>query len=91
MRGLGRHFYDQIAVRVKVDWREAKSFAGAMSRRGLDGTFSVPIEFLGAWDTVKVPGPLRRSRIWPYTRELPNVRGGRNAVWIDERRRPYRE
>ena len=51
----------------------------------------MPVEYLGIWDTVKAPGLLRRSMTWPWTRQLPNVKAGRHAVSIDEKRRPFRE
>jgi uncharacterized protein (DUF2235 family) len=53
---------------------------------------SVPVAYLGIWDTVKAAGVLRIGSLrWPYTRQLPNVARIRHAVSIDEHRRPYRE
>ncbi|WP_431805219.1 DUF2235 domain-containing protein [Microbacterium sp. bgisy203] len=52
---------------------------------------TVPIRYLGLWDTVKAAGILRRSITWPYTRILPNAQRIRHAVSLDERRRPFRE
>lgn len=72
------------------DWHQARQFASVMSRY-VDGHPSVPITYLGVWDTVKAPGLLRRSMEWPFTRQLPNVLAGRHAVSIDEKRRPFRE
>lgn len=52
---------------------------------------SVPITYLGVWDTVKAAGFLRFGDLhWPYTRELFNVKTIRHAISIDENRRPYR-
>lgn len=52
---------------------------------------TVPIRYLGIWDTVKAAGFFRRSVTWPYTRQLPNAQRIRHAVSIDEHRRPFRE
>ncbi|GAC70256.1 DUF2235 domain-containing protein [Gordonia soli] len=54
-------------------------------------SFSVPIAYMGLWDTVNAPGILRRSLSFANSDTLQNVRAGRHAVSIDERRRPYRE
>ena len=72
------------------EWMQSGQFGSLMSRR-VDGKVTVPVEYLGIWDTVKAPGLLRRSMTWPWTRQLPNVKAGRHAVSIDEKRRPYRE
>src|SRR5215211_6932836 len=74
----------------KDDWHQARQFASIMSER-VDGKISVPVHYLGVWDTVKAPGILRRSMVWPFTRSLPNVEKGRHAVSVDEKRRPFRE
>lgn len=76
--------------RRKDDWIQAKQFASVMSVE-VDGHFWVPVMYLGLWDTVKAPGVLRRSMVWPYTRTLDHVVSGRHAVSIDEKRRPFRE
>jgi uncharacterized protein (DUF2235 family) len=53
---------------------------------------SVPIAYLGVWDTVKAAGILRFGDLhWPYTHLLYNAKRIRHAVSIDEYRRPYRE
>lgn len=72
------------------DWHQAHQFASIMSQK-VAGHPGVPVTYLGLWDTVKAPGILRRSTVWPYTRELPNVQAGRHAVSIDEKRRPFCE
>lgn len=72
------------------DWHQARQFASIMSQQ-VAGHHSVPVTYLGLWDTVEALGILRRSMVWPFTRELPNVLAGRHAVSIDEKRRPFRE
>lgn len=58
---------------------------------------TVPIHFVGVWDTVAsmiVPRPDRfyvpSLRMLPYTRVNPSVRAFRHAMAIDERRRLFR-
>jgi uncharacterized protein (DUF2235 family) len=75
---------------TRDDWRQIDKFADAFSR-DVDGSRSVPIEFMGIWDSVKAAGVLRWNPRWPYTRQLPNVNTVRHAVSIDEKRRPYHE
>jgi uncharacterized protein (DUF2235 family) len=75
---------------TRDDWRQIDKFADSFSWDA-DGSRSVPIEFMGLWDSVKAAGVLRWNPQWPYTRQLPNVNVVRHAVSIDEKRRPYRE
>jgi uncharacterized protein (DUF2235 family) len=74
----------------KDDWDRIDRFAKSFS---VDhgGSLSLPLHFLGLWDSVKALGLLRWNPQWLYTRQLPNARVVRHAVSIDERRRPYRE
>lgn len=72
------------------DWRQIDRLSAAFAHRH-DGSRSVPLEFLGLWDSVKAAGVLRGTLRWPYTRQVPNVRHVWHAVSIDEKRRPYRE
>jgi uncharacterized protein (DUF2235 family) len=72
------------------DWRQVDKFAKVFSHEA-EGQRSIPIEFMGVWDSVKAAGVLRWNLKWPWTRRLPNVRAVRHAVSIDEKRRPYRE
>ena len=72
------------------DWSQIHQFAGAFSRR-IDGKISIPVDFMGVWDSVKAAGVLRWNLRWPYTRQIPNVATVRHAVSIDEKRRPYHE
>jgi uncharacterized protein (DUF2235 family) len=74
-----------------ADWDQLHEFARHFAHRHDDGRTTVPIEFLGVWDTVKAAGILRWDAKWPWTRNLKNVRVARHAVSIDEKRRPYRE
>lgn len=71
-------------------WDELHSFSRTVARRE-DGKFSIPVAYLGLWDTVSAPGIFKRSMQWPYAPSVPNALAGRHAVAIDERRRPYRE
>ncbi|MDT4921088.1 MAG: hypothetical protein QOI15_1990 [Pseudonocardiales bacterium] len=53
---------------------------------------SVPVAYVGVWDTVKAAGILRFGDLhWPFTHQLFNAAQVRHAVSIDEYRRPYRE
>jgi len=72
------------------DWTQLHRFAGAFSRK-VDSRTSVPVDFMGLWDSVKAAGVLRWNLRWLYTRQIPNVRTVRHAVSIDEKRRPYHE
>jgi uncharacterized protein (DUF2235 family) len=74
------------------DWDRLHTYAGTFGQDvDAAGHKSVPIAFMGLWDTVKAAGLLRWSVKWPYTRRLTNVHTVRHAVSIDEKRRPYRE
>jgi uncharacterized protein (DUF2235 family) len=74
----------------KNDWKQLGQFKSALGRP-VGTHFWVPVTYLGVWDTVKAPGLLRRSMVWPGTRQLSRVQAGRHAVSIDEKRRPFRE
>jgi uncharacterized protein (DUF2235 family) len=53
---------------------------------------SVPVTYLGVWDTVKAAGILRLGNLhWPFTHQLFNAKRIRHAVSLDEYRRPYHE
>jgi uncharacterized protein (DUF2235 family) len=53
---------------------------------------SVPVAYVGVWDTVKAAGIFRLGNLkWPYTHLLYNAAKIRHAVSIDEKRRPYHE
>lgn len=71
-------------------WDQLHSFSRTLARRE-DGKHSIPIAYLGLWDTVSAPGIFKRSMQWPYAPSVPNAQAGRHAVAIDEKRRPYRE
>ncbi|MDF1597638.1 MAG: DUF2235 domain-containing protein [Acidimicrobiia bacterium] len=72
------------------DWDKVDRFAATFSHE-IGGSHSLPIHYLGLWDSVKALGYLRFDPKWPYTRQLPNARTIRHAVSINERRRPYEE
>src|SRR6266568_3981082 len=57
-----------------------------------DEVHSIPVEYLGIWDTVEASGLAGIGEVkWPDTTTLWNVRRLRHAVSIDERRRPFHE
>jgi uncharacterized protein (DUF2235 family) len=72
------------------DWVQIDKFASVFSVEAGRGR-SLPVHFVGIWDSVKAAGILRWNLKWPYTRQLSNAATVRHAVSIDERRRPYRE
>lgn len=72
------------------DWHQTAKFANTFSVQA-NGEPSIPIHFLGIWDSVKAVGILRSKVSWPDTRRLPNVVQTRHAVSLDEKRNPYRE
>lgn len=78
-------------LREPEGWDRMDRFAEALAVRPTADSLSVPVEFLGVFDTVKATRVLSRDIAWPYTRQLPNVATVRHAVSIDEKRRPYRE
>ncbi len=72
-------------------WADMGAFKGTLCRRIEDtGRYSVPIHFLGVWDTVKSVGLSSSSIRLQHTDTLPNVAGGRHAVSLGEKRRNYR-
>lgn len=89
LSGFALNAYKHAAERG--DLHVAWDFARVVKSR------SVPIHFLGVWDTVAsmiVPRPDRfyipSLRMLPYTRLNPSVRTFRHAMAIDERRRMFR-
>ncbi|MFI6367079.1 DUF2235 domain-containing protein [Nocardia sp. NPDC050630] len=78
-------------TRKTTNWPELRRYARTFCSKTNDGGFSIPIEFLGVWDTVKAAGLLRWELKWPFTRQVPNVVKAHHAVSIDEKRRPYAE
>src|SRR6478752_545826 len=72
-------------------WDRIEAFSTALSRTAQGKSLSLPIRFMGLFDTVKAASVFGRDLKWPYTRMLPNVAEVRHAVSIDEKRRPYRE
>ena len=72
------------------DREEAKEFARTVCR-AVDDRFPIPVHYLGIWDTVSAPGIFSRDLRFEDTKKLTNVRAGRHAISVDEKRRPYRE
>lgn len=70
-------------------WATVHTFAEVFAQQTGDGRRTVPVHYLGIWDTVKAAGLLRWQLHWPYTNKLPNVQRCRHAMSIDEKRRPY--
>jgi uncharacterized protein (DUF2235 family) len=75
---------------TKAFWASIDEFSGNFARK-VTGRSTVPVAYIGAFDTVKAAGFLRWDIKWPYTRKLENVVRVRHAVSIDEKRRPFRE
>ncbi|WP_309231348.1 DUF2235 domain-containing protein [Nocardia sp. SYP-A9097] len=78
-------------TRRTTNWGELRRYARSFCSKSEDSEFSIPVEFLGVWDTVKAAGLFRWELRWPYTRQIPNIVKVRHAVSIDEKRRPYEE
>jgi hypothetical protein len=68
--------------RTPQDWRRV---TGLASKLASQHDVAVPVEFLGLWDTLKVPGGPRLSTAEPLT----NVVTGRHAVAIDGGHGPF--
>ncbi|MEA9980085.1 DUF2235 domain-containing protein, partial [Pseudomonas sp. RTS4] len=71
-------------------WAGIDEFSENFARK-VNGRSTVPVAYLGAFDTVKAAGFLKWDIKWPYTRKLDNDVRVRHAVSIDEKRRPFRE
>ncbi|GAA1800417.1 DUF2235 domain-containing protein [Agromyces neolithicus] len=88
----GVSLYARRGGERRIDWDAVHRFAELFAERvDDDGHTTVPIEYLGVWDTVKAAGIAKWDIKWPYTRAVPNARHVRHAIAIDERRRPFRE
>jgi uncharacterized protein (DUF2235 family) len=77
-------------------WAARTEFDERFGNPEFPDRFAKQIHFLGTWDTVKAVGGLNwkaryEQASWPFTRKLTNVRHGRHALALDERRKPYRE
>ena len=75
----------------KDHWADIDEFSDNFSRKVAGDRTTVPITYMGAFDTVKAAGILKWDIKWPYTRKLVNDARVRHAVSIDEKRRPFRE
>src|SRR6185312_2925950 len=62
-----------------IDWAEIHLTSEVFAQH-VQGRSTVPVQFLGLWDTVKAAGFLRWEIRWPYTRQLPNAASIRHAV-----------
>ncbi|WP_427135262.1 T6SS phospholipase effector Tle1-like catalytic domain-containing protein [Pseudarthrobacter sp. S9] len=74
----------------KMDQKEIHLTSEVFAQH-VDGTSTVPVKYLGVWDTVKAAGFLRWEIRWSYTRKLPNALRIRHAVSIHEQRAPFKE
>jgi uncharacterized protein (DUF2235 family) len=76
--------------RTLEEWQRVARLASDLSDEP-DGDVSVPVHFLGLWDTLKVPGPGRSSALAVDMDPLRNVVSGRHAVAIDGNRGSFGE
>lgn len=72
-----------LANRTEPDWARAAGFKRTFGRH-------CSVHFIGVWDTVKSVGWFRRRVVLPHTANLPDLRFGRHAVALDEKRSQYR-
>lgn len=86
--------YALVAYKKAADTGDIKS---GFTFKKVAGARSVPIRFVGVWDTVASLIVPRADRLYlpslqtlPYTRRNPSVRTFRHAISIDERRRMFR-
>ncbi|HYP24620.1 MAG TPA: DUF2235 domain-containing protein [Actinomycetota bacterium] len=78
-------------------WDERKEFNETFGNPDFPNRFDKKtrlVHFLGIWDTVKTVGwlnlPIRLQEAqWPFTRNVSGVANARQALAIDEDRRPY--
>lgn len=79
-----------------IDWTPVNEFSETFAQQfrlpdSARPRRSVPITYMGLWDTVKAAGILKWDINWPSTRTILNADRIRHAISIDEHRRPYRE
>lgn len=87
---------DHTRAEEDAFWQLRTWFNSSFGNPDFPDRFGRQIHFLGIWDAVKAVGWLNwRAKFqearWPFTRKVPNVRHGRHALAIDERRRHYPE
>jgi hypothetical protein len=82
--------YARRGGEAKIDWDEVHLTSEVFAQH-VDGKSTVPVKYLGVWDTVKAAGFLRWEIRWPFTRELLNAVRIRHAVSINEKRAPFKE
>ncbi|MEO7122157.1 MAG: DUF2235 domain-containing protein [Lacisediminihabitans sp.] len=80
----------QQSATARAFWAGIDEFSDNFARK-VNGRSTVPVAYIGAFDTVKAAGFLKWDIKWPYTRKLENDLRVRHAVSIDEKRRPFRE
>lgn len=81
----------------KKFWKEREEFNETFGNPDFPNRFDKKrrlVHFLGIWDTVKTVGwlnlPIRiQEAQWPFTRNVSGVAVARQALAIDEDRRPY--
>ena len=82
--------YARRGGEARIDW-DGVHLTSEVFAQHVDGKSTVPVKYLGIWDTVKAAGLLRWEIRWPYTRQLPNAMRIRHAVSINEKRAPFKE
>lgn len=85
-RAVVEHMADRHRKSGRQDEEPKDELAGEFQKYSRAG--SVPIAFLGVWDTVKAYGYLRPEGL-PYVRNNDLVEIARHAVSIDEKRPPF--
>ena len=97
--GYGRKPDGTVTPEEKAFWKERDEFDKTFGNPAFPSRFDKggrQVHFLGIWDTVKTVGwlnfPIRLQEAhWPFTRNVSGVATARQALAIDEDRRPYRE
>lgn len=82
--------YARRGGETKIDWDEVHLTSATFTQH-VEGTSTIPVKYLGLWDTVKAAGFLRWEIHWPFTSELTNAVRIRHAVSINEKRAPFKE
>jgi uncharacterized protein (DUF2235 family) len=88
---------DGYAITAYKRASESGDFSAAWQFQHIARTATIPIKFIGVWDTVASVFVPRKDRLYipsfltlPYTRTNPSVEIFRQAMAIDERRRMFR-
>ena len=83
--GLIPYLLKMYAKRTRDDNRMKNTFAAADSFKK-SVSRACPLHFVGVWDTVSSYGWIYNQVRLPYTAQNPDMRNGRHAISIDERR-----